>query len=549
MKRIKLFVLLFLILLSCSGGDTVSSSETDDNSDNSDTQPTNFTIYQTGNSNIQVTPSGGICLMGGAAEDDNGMRWFLNRANGGDIVVLRTSGSDGYNDYMYQDLGVTINSVNSIVFEEASEHPDIITLINNAEGIWFAGGDQGTYIDYWRDTAIQQAIKNAIDRGAVLGGTSAGMAIFGDCVWTGLVLTDDFLDIDLFDGVIFDTHFSERDREDRLKDFISQSSCTIGVGADENTAITFENDGSFNIYAYTSDKKVFFIDEDENVESRDGNSDGNGPFHLDDIFSTSPATGLLSKTMIYDGETREYLIYIPESYDSNTPLPVLFAFHGWGGYASNFVNTANFRELADSQDFIAVYPQGLVCDGGTAWNTGLPGGDNKCDQDDFGFFEALVNQIGSDYNIDNNKVYTTGYSNGADFSYTLACYKSDLVTAMSSVSGLMPLEASNACTPTHPTSVIVFHGTSDNVRPYDGIDGYLLSVDEAINYWTGYNNTDTTPQTDTIDNVDYYSYQNGDNNSIVELYKVNGGGHEWFGIRINGLGIEEIMWDFFSHNN
>ena len=508
MKKIKLSILLFLILLSCSGGDTVSSSETDDNSDNSDTQPTNFTIYQTGNSNIQVTPSGGICLMGGAAEDDNGMRWFLNRANGGDIVVLRTSGSDGYNDYMYQDLGVTINSVNSIVFEEASEHPDIITLINNAEGIWFAGGDQGTYIDYWRDTAIQQAIKNAIARGAVLGGTSAGMAIFGDCVWTGLVLTDDFLDIDLFDGVIFDTHFSERDRESRLKDFISQSSCTIGVGADENTAITFENDGSFNIYAYTSDKKVFFIEADENVEARDGNADGNGPFHLDDIFSTSPATGLLSKTMIYDGETREYLIYIPESYDSNTPLPVLFAFHGWGGYASNFVNTANFRELADNQDFIAVYPQGLVCDGGTAWN-----------------------------------------SNGADFSYTLACYKSDLVTAMSSVSGLMPLEASNACTPTHPTSVIVFHGTSDNVRPYDGIDGYLLSVDEAINYWTGYNNTDTTPQTDTIDNVDYYSYQNGDNNSIVELYKVNGGGHEWFGIRINGLGIEEIMWEFFSHTN
>ena len=77
--------------------------------------------------------------MGGAAEDDNGMRWFLNRANGGDIVVLRTSGSDGYNDYMYLELVVSINSVNSIVFEGASEHPDIITLINNAEGIWFAG--------------------------------------------------------------------------------------------------------------------------------------------------------------------------------------------------------------------------------------------------------------------------------------------------------------------------------------------------------------------------------------------------------------------------
>ena len=280
----KIFFVIFLILLSCSGGNTVSSSETDDNSDS---QPTNFTIYHIGNSNIRVTPEGGICLMGGSAEDDNGMRWFLNRVHGGDIVVLRTSGSDGYNDYMYQELGVTINSVNSIVFEGPSEHSDIITLINNAEGIWFAGGDQGTYIDYWRDTAIQEAIKNAIARGAVLGGTSAGMAIFGDCVWTGLVLTEDFLDIDLFNGVIFDTHFSEREREDRLKDFISQSSCTIGVGADENTAITFENNGSFHVYAYTSDKKVFFIDSDENVESRNGIPDGNGPFHLDDVFSTS----------------------------------------------------------------------------------------------------------------------------------------------------------------------------------------------------------------------------------------------------------------------
>ena len=62
------------------------------------------------------------------------------------------------------------------------------------------------------------------------------MAIFGDNVWTGSVLTEDFLDIDLFNGIIFDTHFSERDREQRLKDFINQSSCTIGIGADENTA-------------------------------------------------------------------------------------------------------------------------------------------------------------------------------------------------------------------------------------------------------------------------------------------------------------------------
>jgi cyanophycinase len=302
MKKI---LILLLFIIACSGGSSVASSEDNNNidngDDNSNNEPVNFTIYPTGNSDVTTNPQGGFCLMGGAAENDNAMRWFLNRANGGDIVVLRTSGSDGYNDYMYQELGVTINSVNSIVFEEASEDADIINLINNAEGIWFAGGDQSTYIDYWQDTAIQEAIIEAINRGAVTGGTSAGMAIFGDCVWTGTTLVDDFLDINLFDGIIFDTHFTERNREQRLKDFISQSSCTIGIGADENAAIAFENDGSFHIYAYSNEKKVSFIDSNERVEVVDGEPDGNGPLTIEEIFSdTSTKTGLLSRTMIHD---------------------------------------------------------------------------------------------------------------------------------------------------------------------------------------------------------------------------------------------------------
>lgn len=70
-----------------------------------------YTTYFTGNTeDLITTPSGGICLMGGASEDDEAMKWFLNRANGGDVLVLRTSGgSNGYNEYMYSDLGVTLN--------------------------------------------------------------------------------------------------------------------------------------------------------------------------------------------------------------------------------------------------------------------------------------------------------------------------------------------------------------------------------------------------------------------------------------------------------
>ena len=76
-----------------------------------------YTTYFTGSSmDVIASPEGGVCLMGGATEDDEAMKWFLNRADGGDVLVLRTSGSDGYNDYMYSQLGITLNSVETIVF-------------------------------------------------------------------------------------------------------------------------------------------------------------------------------------------------------------------------------------------------------------------------------------------------------------------------------------------------------------------------------------------------------------------------------------------------
>jgi cyanophycinase-like exopeptidase len=120
--------------------------------------------------------------MGGATENEHAMKWFLERANGGDILVLRTSGSDGYNDYFYSNLGVQVNSVETIVFHNAlaSDEPYIQQKIQQAEAIWFAGGDQWTYISNWRNTSIEALINTAIsERKCVIGGTSAGMAIQG----------------------------------------------------------------------------------------------------------------------------------------------------------------------------------------------------------------------------------------------------------------------------------------------------------------------------------------------------------------------------------
>ena len=93
-------------------------------------------------------------MMGGASEHDEAMKWFLQRCNGGDVLVLRASGSNGYNAYMYSQLGVDINSVETIVCNspDASFDPYVHQQINQAEGIWFAGGDQWDYVSYWRNT-------------------------------------------------------------------------------------------------------------------------------------------------------------------------------------------------------------------------------------------------------------------------------------------------------------------------------------------------------------------------------------------------------------
>jgi cyanophycinase-like exopeptidase len=158
-----------------------------------------YTSWFTGNTtDLVVEPLGGTCMMGGASEFDPAMQWFLDRANGGDVLVLRASGSDGYNDYMYTDLG-GVNSVETILFNSAAATSEVYVLdrISKAEAIWFAGGDQWNYVNYWRNSPIMTAINDALSqRHIAIGGTSAGMAILGSCYFSaqnGSVLSSEAL--------------------------------------------------------------------------------------------------------------------------------------------------------------------------------------------------------------------------------------------------------------------------------------------------------------------------------------------------------------------
>ena len=236
----------------------------------------NYTSYFTGNStDLEVASNGGICLMGGSTEDDNGMRWFLERANGGDVLVIRTSGSDGYNDYLFNQLGVSVNSVETIVFNNPSAANEfyIHQKINKAEAIWIAGGDQWNYISYWRDTPIDSLINNGIqNRNMAIGGTSAGMAILGGFYFSaengtvtsatalsnpfdGDVTVDHtpFINLPILGDVVTDTHYDDPNRKGRHVVFMSRmlndhGVVAKGIACDEYTAVCIDENGMASVY-------------------------------------------------------------------------------------------------------------------------------------------------------------------------------------------------------------------------------------------------------------------------------------------------------------
>lgn len=237
----------------------------------------NFIEYKTGNTATDVTTNhkSGVCLMGGRSEQDDAMKWFLNQTDGGDVVVLRASGSDGYNDYFYTDLGVTINSVTTFVINNAAgaTDPYVLGKVANAEAIWFAGGDQFDYISFFKDNAMETTLNEFINtKKGVIGGTSAGMAILGSSYFSaenGTVESnvaqanpyhprvtlgyDDFLKIPFMEDVITDTHYDERDQNGRHTVFLARfvkdnNRRSFGIAANEYTAICVDEDGIAKVY-------------------------------------------------------------------------------------------------------------------------------------------------------------------------------------------------------------------------------------------------------------------------------------------------------------
>lgn len=251
-----------------TGAATDTTTDTGEPHDPKPSPPRSLVHYITGDpEDADVKPTGpALILMGGGADVDQAFAWWGQYLAGGDVVVLRASGADGYNDYLY-DFGNASSIETMLVPAELAADPYVLWTLRHAEAIWLPGGDQANYLNFWRGTPIEDELQAAWARGAVLGGTSAGLAVLGEFIYAAyndsvysyealedpyndyMTLERDFLQLSPLAGVITDSHFGERDRMGRLIGFLARlhadgwASAAVGIGVDEATAVLIPPDG------------------------------------------------------------------------------------------------------------------------------------------------------------------------------------------------------------------------------------------------------------------------------------------------------------------
>jgi polyhydroxybutyrate depolymerase len=275
---------------------------------------------------------------------------------------------------------------------------------------------------------------------------------------------------------------------------------------------------------------------------------------------TIKAQTLLNQTLVHDGNNREYAIYIPASYDQSQAVPLLFNFHGGGGNIVDYMSSVDMRPIADTANFILVYPQAVPDPGNggaTSWMHKAP-----TTFDDVPFVEAMIDVIAAEYMIDDNRVYVCGYSLGGEFTYELACSLNNRIAAAGAVARTMQGETFNNCAPQHPTGVLTILGTADGISDYNGITfngiQYYMSAAETHDYWATANNCDANPTMSTIANtntsdgstVERYSWKDASGCTYVEHLKVVNGGHDWPGVFGNmDIDASQEIWSFVSRYN
>lgn len=258
----------------------------------------------------------------------------------------------------------------------------------------------------------------------------------------------------------------------------------------------------------------------------------------------------------YDGEKRYYLLHKPDNFETLNTKSLIIALHGGVGYPRNIEEQSGLSITSDQYGFMVCYPEGL----NRTWNAGeCCGKSMKKDRDDVGFIAYLIDELLNKYDIDPNRVYVTGMSNGGMMAYQLACEIPNKIAAIAPVAATM---TSKSCNPSSEMPIIHFHSYIDFSVPYDGGVGdgpsrnYKAPLDSVFNVWNELNGC-LTPRSIVYSGTDYDRLKWGDcdNNVEMELYITYDGGHQWpMGVKptrkadepSQAINANTLMWEFFK---
>ena len=272
-------------------------------------------------------------------------------------------------------------------------------------------------------------------------------------------------------------------------------------------------------------------------------------------------TTLPTEIVTADGVRRTFRVVLPRSYDQTSPTPLVFDFHGLGseGFQESLVSGVEFA--ADQAGYIAVLPDGAVNSvlGTRLWNLSTEddgGALAGVAVDDVAFTIELLDSLETALCIDAARVFSMGLSNGGFFSSVLACELSDRIAAVASVAGLTHPET---CDPVRPVPILHFHGTADNVVPFDGGESILTQaaggmfdglsdqqfadfadelfqpIEAEVGEWAEANGCDPDPERIEVTAAVERRVFDGCEGADVELYVIEDGGHTWPGSLATGF--------------
>ncbi|MFA5574925.1 MAG: T9SS type A sorting domain-containing protein [Brumimicrobium sp.] len=256
----------------------------------------------------------------------------------------------------------------------------------------------------------------------------------------------------------------------------------------------------------------------------------------------------------HDGIERMYWRYVSPNYNAANPASLVVTLHGMGDNATNFKGI-EFDNIADTANVIVLAPESLVdgLTGMTAWNSqaGVAGIYPNATINDIGFIHTIIDETMNNYSVNVGKVYACGFSMGGFMTQRLAIEGNTKFTAFASVAGTFGSGLTLA-NPNRAIPIAHFHGTTDATVGYDS-NIFGSNVADLIDFWVDNNNCDITPTQEILPDlvadgftVEHFVYPNGDDESVVELFKVNDAGHIWLRTGIHDISYSGEIWKFFN---